>query len=487
MARINITSTNFNTSRQSIQQRYIRIELLNYDFQTVDVIDGRCTTGNITIDANADIRRTGNVTLVIDNSSFNVESGGQIWLDKYLRVWVGTYSLISHTIDYVNCGLFIIDAPSYNYDPATNSLSLSLLDLMAKLTGVRNGYLPGVPVVLKAGESIRGALIETLALGGFTRYIIDNPPKDTIPNDLEFGQGATVYDLLSGLRDIYPNYEIFFDVDGVFWYQPIPTGEGDSTTYVDDTLWNKIVMSEKIDVDFQNVKNVIEVYGRTHDPEAYATQVRVQENGTKILLTINDPSFTSGDIPMNVIFGFEIPANTALEQPSMQINESGSYIPYKIFDTSDNMIVIPAQDSAVYYCAYLATPSGSATAQVIWLGHLQAYGYAEDNNPQSPFYVESTVGRIRLPLYGGEYENCYSDDLAQQRAEYELWLHTNMNNTLTLTCTPVPWLDVNVLVGYTSKRTEEYNEYLIKTISYGLAPSSSMTLTLMKFYAEPSS
>lgn len=484
MARINITSTNFNTSRQSIQQRYIRIELLNYNFQTVDVIDGRCTTGNITIDANADIRRTGNVTLVIDNSSFNVESGGQIWLDKYLRVWVGTYSLISHTIDYVNCGLFIIDAPSYNYDPATNSLSLSLLDLMAKLTGVRNGYLPGVPVVLKAGESIREALIDTLALGGFTRYIIGDPPEDTIPNDLEFSQGATVYDLLSGLRDIYPNYEIFFDVDGVFWYQPIPTGEGDSTTYVDDTLWNKIVMSEKIDVDFQNVKNVIEVYGRTHDPAGFASSVSVDQSGSSSIITLTIAEVT--EYTEGIIYGFEIPANTALNNVRMNINQLEHSAQYAVYDTSGKRINIPANDEPVYYCAYYHEAAGNEPV-FIWLGHLQAYGYAEDTNPQSPFYVESTVGRIRLPLYGGEYENCYSDDLAQQRAEYELWLHTNMNNTLTLTCTPVPWLDVNVLVGYTSKRTEEYNEYLIKTISYGLAPSSSMTLTLMKFYAEPSS
>ena len=195
-------------------------------------------------------------------------------------------SLITGEIEYTNCGIYIIDAPSYNFDPATNTLTLSLLDLMAKLTGIRNGYMPGVPVVLSAGENIRQTIIDTLALGGFTKYIVEEAPSPgTIPNDLEFSQGATVYDLLAGLRDIYPNYEIFFDVNGVFYYKPIPTGV-DDPVYIDDTVWKAIVTSEQIDVDFQNVKNVIEVYGRTHDPAHFSTETTVAD--TTISLTIPD-------------------------------------------------------------------------------------------------------------------------------------------------------------------------------------------------------
>ena len=168
-------------------------------------------------------------------------------------------SLITGEIEYTNCGVYIIDEPSYNFNPSTNTLSLSLLDLMAKLTGIRNGYLPGTPVVLSAGENIRQTIIDTLALGGFTKYVVEEAPSPgTIPNDLEFDQGSTIYTLLSGLRDIYPNYEMFFDVNGVFYYRPIPSGSGDPV-YIDDTLWSSIVTEENLDVDFQNVKNVIEV------------------------------------------------------------------------------------------------------------------------------------------------------------------------------------------------------------------------------------
>ena len=81
MPGFNITTTQFATSLQSIQSRYIQLELLNYQFQTVNNLEGVCISGSISIDANADIRRTGSITLVVTGSDFEVASGGQIWLE----------------------------------------------------------------------------------------------------------------------------------------------------------------------------------------------------------------------------------------------------------------------------------------------------------------------------------------------------------------------------------------------------------------------
>lgn len=472
MAGFNITENQFRNSLQNIQSRYIRLELLNYQFQTVDTIEGVCQNGNINISANSDIRRTGNIELVINNSTFEVSTGGKIWLDKYIKVWIGLMSLITGEIEYTNCGVYIIDAPSYNFNPSTNTLSLSLLDLMAKLTGIRNGYLPGTPVVLSAGENIRQTIIDTLALGGFAKYVVEEAPSPgTIPNDLEFDRGSTIYTLLSGLRDIYPNYEMFFDVNGVFYYRPIPSGSGDPV-YIDDTLWSSIVTEENLDVDFQNVKNVIEVYGRTHDPAHFSTSTKV--SSTTIQLTIEDITEYTEDM----IYGFTLTDNPGYVGYKLQINNLTEY-PILMSDgttASD----IPAESGEVYYCVQFKGTYWN------YLGHLQSYGYAEDDNSQSPFYINGTVGQIRLPLYGGEYENCYSDDLARQRAEYELWLHTNMNNSVQISCVPVPWIDVNILVEYTLQRNNQTNQYIIKSIDFGLAASDSMTINMIQFYPESS-
>lgn len=469
MPNLNITSTQFQSVMQNIQSRYVKIELLNYQYQTVDSIEGTCVSGSISIDANSDIRRTGSIVLVVNNSSFEVESGGKIWLDKYIRVWIGIMSFITGEIEYTNCGLFIIDAPQYQYDPSTNTLTLSLLDLMAKLTGVRNGYLEGIPVVLSAGENIRQAIIDTLALGGFTKYVVEEAPSPgTIPNDLEFNQGSTVYDLLSGLRDIYPDYEIFFDINGVFYYKPIPTGESEPIL-IDDTLWTKIVTSEQIDVDFQNVKNAIEVYGRVHDPAHFSTETSVTSSGA-ISLTIDDVTEYTKDM----VYGFTLTDNPGYVNPTLQINSLTSY-PILMSD-GQTPAEIAAEEGEIYFCVQFEDTYWN------WLGHLQAYGYAEDDNPQSPFYINGTVGKIRLPLFDGDYANCISDDLAQQRAEYELWLHTNMNNSIQLSCVPVPWIDVNILVQYTTQRNNQTNQYIIKSINMGLAPTENMTISMIQFY-----
>ena len=474
MPNLNITTTQFQAAMQNIQSRYIRLELLNYQFQTVDSLEGVCTSGTISIDANSDMRRTGSVVLVVNDSTFEVNSGGKIWLDKLIRVWVGTLSFITGEVEYTNCGIFIIDAPSYNYDPSTNTLTLSLLDLMAKLTGVRNGYLEGIPVVLSAGENIRQTIIDTLALGGFTKYVVEEAPSPgTIPNDLEFNQGSTVYDLLSGLRNIYPNYEIFIGTDTVFYYKPIPTGE-DDPVLVDDTLWSKVVLSEQIEIDFQNVKNVIEVYGRTHDPAHFSTSTSVTSAGA-ITLTIADvASYTDG-----MIYGFTLTDNPGYTAPTLQINSLTSY-PILMSDGVTAAEIV-AEEGEIYYCVEFKETYWN------WLGHLQAYGYAEDDNPDSPFYVDGTVGKIKLPLFDGDYANCISDDLAQQRAERELFLHSNMNDSVILSCVPVYWLDVNVVVSYTSLRTQETNLYIVKSINMGLAPTDNMTVTLVRLYLDSGS
>ena len=466
---LNITEQQYRTALQGIQSRYVWLELLNYNFQTVDELSGIAVSGSITIDANADVRRTGSIELVVKDSTFEVQSGGKIWLDKYVRVWVGIASLHTGEIERTNCGLYIIDAPSYSYNTSTNTLTLNLLDLMSKLTGIRNGYLKGIPTVIKAGESIRKAIIDTLALGGFTQYVIDEPPSPgTVPNDLEFAQGSTIYDVLSGLRDIYPNYEMYFNTEGVFYYKPIPTGYNEPIS-VDDSLFNHIVLSEDLNTDFQNVKNSIEVYGRTHEPAHYSTATSV--SGKEISLTIADVSAYTADL----IYGFTLTDNTGIISPTLKINSLASY-PIKNDDGTST--TIQAESGEVYYCVQFKGDHWR------WLGHLQAYGFAEDLNEQSPFFVGGTVGRIRLPLYDGDYANCVTDNLAQQRAEYELWKHTNLNNTLTLNVVPVYWLDVNILVEYTLKRNNIKGQYLIKNINLGLAPTDASTIQMIQYYPD---
>ena len=463
-------------SRQSIQNRYIKIDLLDYNFQSLDSLEGICIDGNMSINADSDIRRTANLNLVIKDKSFEAEPGGKIWIDKYIKLWVGVYNLKTNNIDWTNCGIYIIDEPNYHYDCSSNTLSISLLDLMAKMTGLRNGYLKGLPVLFKAGENLRNAIIETLKFSGFNKYIVNAPPEpNEIPFDLNFSQGATVYELLKGLVDIYPGYEMFFDVNGTFIYQKIPDGKN-NVILADDKVWNSIVISEDISPNFNNIKNSIEVYGRVHNPAKFSTETTVDINNI-IHLTINGvENYTDG-----MIYGFVLTDNLGYNEPEIQINNLLT-IPLKFFDGVTNPDIQP-EEGEVYYCIrYKANPSGQPYFE--WLGHLQAYAVAEDVNPKSPYYINGPVGKIRLPLYGGEYDNIVSDDLALERAKYELYLHAQLNDSINLTCVPQYWFDVNNVVEYTTRRNGDISNYIIKSINVGFGSTETMTLNMMKLYPE---
>lgn len=101
-------------------------------------------------------------------------------------------------------------------------------------------------------------------------------------------------------------------------------------------------------------------------------------------------------------------------------------------------------------------------------------------NPDSPFTVEK-IGERREVLSGDMYQKIYSDTLAQERAEYELWKATRLNDVLTLNTLMVPWLAGNEKIRYTSKTSNVASDYIIKQIS-GSFSSWTETITASKFY-----
>ena len=66
-----ITSIQRRTTLQTLREKYVKIELLNFEYLVVNSLEGKAIDGSISIDATSDIRRTCNLSFVLDNSSFN--------------------------------------------------------------------------------------------------------------------------------------------------------------------------------------------------------------------------------------------------------------------------------------------------------------------------------------------------------------------------------------------------------------------------------
>ena len=289
---INIGAEDYNVLKQQYIKKYIRLELLDFQYNIVDELSGNMTKCSINVDSNSDLRRSCDLGFVVTTSTFDIKAGSKIFLDKMVRPYVGYENMRTGEIQWYNQGIYLVNNPQWSYNASTNEISMQALDLMSKLTGLRNGNLEGIPTKIAKDENVREAIIKTIELGGFTKYICEEcKTKDgtivPVPYDIEIDVGGTIYDILTGLRDIMPNYQIYFDINGVFHYEPIPLAY-DDPVLIDDDLFNNVLISENINTDFESVKNYVEVLGHTWDVDYYSPSESTTVAGGTITPTFAD-------------------------------------------------------------------------------------------------------------------------------------------------------------------------------------------------------
>ena len=73
----NLSHLSYKQTIDGYRKLFIKIYLLNFDFQTIEEISGVVIDGSINIDANADVRRSCNISLVVTDSSFDINPRGK--------------------------------------------------------------------------------------------------------------------------------------------------------------------------------------------------------------------------------------------------------------------------------------------------------------------------------------------------------------------------------------------------------------------------
>lgn len=570
------TQTEYSLSKQNVRIINYRINLLNYQFQNVgDITGDSIESPSFTIDANSDIRRTCSVSLTPRDSSFDIRKGNKIWLDKYVQISVGQKDIRTGNIEYTNMGIYLINNPQRVYSAIENKITIQGLDLMAKLTGLRNGNLIGLPYLIPQGSNVRTAIIACLELAGFTKYVIDECEID-VPNDINVDIGGTIYDLLKQLRDILPNYQMYFDVDGVFHYNLIPSGKNEQIM-VDDDIWNINIINYQKNTDYESLKNSITVIGKTHDIKNYGGLAATNEDTYKISLsglnylsrytkigfntnvdlgstkklevTLKHQKVDSsgnittetkvltypirnenGTVPtfsdentyyvVKFVYGtdhWEFDNVQSVENPNRAIINDDTYIVTDdtISDYTDGMIytfrtpmtgcdnvympyfqinslkkieihnTVKLRNDTTYTLKYYEASEYDQEKYFQFMGEITPYAQSQELNPNSPFYINGTVGEIRITLNGGDYDNIYTTALAQERAKWELYTRCRLQDNVTINCIPIYWLDVNWLVEITLPNKygiEETEQYMIKSINMESGLGSTMSVNLVKYY-----
>lgn len=530
---IELSQADWDALYQPHKNLLIRIDLYEYTpdandifaFHKVDEIQGVAISGTVVEDANSEVRRTGDLTIHVLNSSFVISNNSRVWLDKYLSIYVGYEAQKTKEMLWYHLGIMELMDLNYSYNPSTQELQIRLSDMTVSLDGTKSGTVMGANPQFPVDEiSIRRAIEDTLAqLGNWHLYMVDNlgefgyedvTTKNRIPYTMEWTRPISVYEIVTDLRDLYPGYESYFEKDGTFRVKRIPTCMNDPVMMTHEQLAPLVIGETNNGVDFSEVKNITEVIGHSYDDGGYYTHIVTGSGGDYFGIF---ESFKYEAFEDEEIFSFT-PNHTNPGSCMLKVNDLE---PLPILMNIPNMgdKEIPEgfiEEGIPIVVKYV--PDENHNRRFLYLGRTQVRGlymlvskprdwlqqrydilkYNTQNikygvNPDSPITVDK-IGEKAQVLSGGDYDTIFTEVAAIERAQYETWLKTNMAYSLTLETILIPWLEVNQKIAYQSPLEElqrkelgleidhdEDHQYIIKRISRDLE-SGTQTMELTRFY-----
>lgn len=113
---------------------------------------------------------------------------------------------------------------------------------------------------------------EYKAMPGYPDYMEyrDNTPLwNAVPFDQEFGVGSSIWQIITTFTNLYPNYEAYFNYDGVLHINMKPDAYNDPISLYNDYL-KSIYISENTALDLSVVRNVNLVYGKAVETDFFA-------------------------------------------------------------------------------------------------------------------------------------------------------------------------------------------------------------------------
>lgn len=303
--------------RQHVLDLRIRIEVLDFNNNLIDRLEGGIIEGSFSIDAESDIRRTFSLSVIpAVQDDVKLDKDGIIWLDRKIVVYIGVKDQRTDEFKWFVQGQYVFTSASCTYDAITNTLNLSCSDLSSMFDGSRCGNLGYLNYIIPAYDedpntgqvikynTIREAMITIVKQLGWqwvNDYDIDEmgerkgmpyyaqgwdymayrestktpvqsgalqPIWNTVPFDQEFSGETTVLNIINTLRDLYESYETFFDIYGTYCCNLIPSGDDDPIMF-DNDFFQRILISENTELDFTEVKNMCEVWGETFEEDFY--------------------------------------------------------------------------------------------------------------------------------------------------------------------------------------------------------------------------
>lgn len=348
-------------------------------------------------------------------------------------------------------------------------------------------------------------------------YRKENYFWNKIPYDLEFDKGCTVWQIVTTMRDLYEKYQCYFDINNTFCCELAPRGYDEIVTF-DNEFLQSILISENTSIDFNEVKNVTEVWGAIFETDWFAFDgvsysgsiYSVNINGytdethtsyyNGDMIAIKIPQNNSGQCYLNVnslgaipIYdeNYEVPINGSSD--TMNLTAGETYV-FKIVKRRENkQDIIRAYLLGQYQShAMCVLTDGTVGETYTTTGGVAVAKYSKeyfkkvynvdnvymDVVPDSPFTIQK-LG-VLLKVYDDE-TNIQSCATALETARQENYRSSRLTDNISLTTKLVPYADVNQKVSYQRSDMNSPQEYLVTSISHDIAGGTT-NWTLIKYY-----
>ena len=144
---LNDTSFLKKLTKLHVKTYFVKITLLNWGEEPIETIEGRVISANINIDGQSSLRRTANLSLVVDEEVTDVASAQNVLaINKKMVLEIGyvneTKEYPEYEILWFPLGTYVIMSCSLSQSDAGLTASIQLQDKMCLLNGSAGGTIP---------------------------------------------------------------------------------------------------------------------------------------------------------------------------------------------------------------------------------------------------------------------------------------------------------------------------------------------------------
>jgi hypothetical protein len=123
-----------------LRESYVKLELLDWNENFIQEIQGIVTNGSISLDGKSSMRRTCNFTVIVPDGQDEYELSKIINLNKKFRLYVGYKNNLMDYQDYpeilwFKMGLYVFITANFNHSTSGTSISITARDKMCLLNG----------------------------------------------------------------------------------------------------------------------------------------------------------------------------------------------------------------------------------------------------------------------------------------------------------------------------------------------------------------